>query len=81
MKDKILTESEAAALIKRGPRTMRRMRKDGRGPAYNKAPGKNGRVTYTASALLAWHRRQEGTFLPGPPVAALGTSVDVEAAK
>ncbi len=53
-----LTTKEAADLARLSPRSLERMRGEGRGPRYCKigggAGGKRGRVVYPRSYVIAW---------------------------
>lgn len=49
-----LTTTEAADLARLSPRTLERMRGEGRGPRYCKIGGKRGRVVYPRCEVIAW---------------------------
>ena len=62
-----LTSPEAANYLRRSPRTLARMRAEGRGPNYHQ---EGGRVLYPLSALSEWLASHVKT----PPRAGLDTS-------
>lgn len=49
--DRFLTPAEASAFVRRGVRTLARMRAEGRGPAYHQQGSK---VLYPLRSLRAW---------------------------
>ena len=51
----LLTTRECAKRLRLSPRTLERMRVEGRGPRYVKAgPGSHSRVLYCEADLAAW---------------------------
>lgn len=59
-----LTTAEAARFLRRSPRTLARMRDEGRGPAYHR---EGGFVLYQQEDLLKWY----GQFTVTPPRSAI----------
>lgn len=57
--DRFLTPPEASAFLRRGVRTLARMRAEGRGPSYHRQGGK---ILYPLSSLRTWIR--EGLVVP-----------------
>jgi len=61
--DRFLTPSEASAVVRRGVRTLARMRAEGRGPAFHRQGSK---VLYPLSALRPW--MSEGLVVPSADI-------------
>ena len=58
----LLTTRECAERLRLSPRTLERMRVEGRGPRYVKAgPGSQSRVLYCEADLAAWVEAQRFT--------------------
>ena len=54
--DEVLTERQAAALLKVGERTLQRWRAEGQGPAVLRLGGR--RLGYLRSDVISWARSQ-----------------------
>lgn len=66
----IVTEAEAAKLLRLSTRTLQRLRLDGDGPEFVRLTPTGSRLGYTLAALQAWVRQRSVTSTSAATVAA-----------
>jgi hypothetical protein len=57
----VITEAEAARMLRLSARTLQRLRLDGNGPEYLRLTPTGSRLGYTPAALQAWLRQRSVT--------------------
>lgn len=68
----IVTEAEAAHMLRLSARTLQRLRLDGGGPPYVMLTASGGRIGYAVAALQAWVTSRTVTSTAAASVAKAG---------